>query len=66
MLWILSIRFSVIAYVPFDPIVKKAESTVREDGVECKTTKGAPHVILKVANVLSEAETTKLCHEVCG
>jgi len=37
-----------LAYVPFDPIVKRTEGTVRENdtGKVYRTTKGAPHVIL--------------------
>jgi H+-transporting ATPase len=39
-------------YMPFDPIVKRTEGTVRElsTGKVFKTTKGAPHVILKLVN----------------
>ena len=36
------------AFMPFDPIVKRTEGTVIENGVTFKTTKGAPHVILKL------------------
>jgi H+-transporting ATPase len=37
-------------YMPFDPIIKRTEGTVRElaTGKMYKTTKGAPHVILKL------------------
>lgn len=35
-------------YVPFDPIVKRTEGTVIENGVTFRTTKGAPHVILEL------------------
>lgn len=39
-----------LAYMPFDPIVKRTEGTVRDTktGKEFKTTKGAPHVLLKL------------------
>eukprot|EP01040_Poterioochromonas_malhamensis_P007402 gene7402-7984_t len=39
-------------YVPFDPIVKRTEGTVRETatGKTYKVTKGAPHVILKLTH----------------
>ena len=42
------------AYMPFDPIVKRTEGTVRikSTNVQFKTTKGAPHVILKLVSVL--------------
>jgi H+-transporting ATPase len=38
------------AFMPFDPIVKRTEGTVREKetGKAYKTTKGAPHVILEL------------------
>ena len=37
-------------YVPFDPIVKRTEGTVKDKntGETFKTTKGAPHVLLKL------------------
>jgi len=35
-------------YLPFDPIVKRTEGTVRENGKVFKTTKGAPHVLLQL------------------
>jgi H+-transporting ATPase len=35
-------------YMPFDPIVKRTQGTLRENGKEFKTTKGAPHIILKL------------------
>jgi H+-transporting ATPase len=49
-------------YMPFDPVVKRTEGTVRErsSGVEYKTTKGAPHVILKLIDgftLKNEVET---------
>jgi H+-transporting ATPase len=39
-----------LAYMPFDPVVKRTEGTVRDTktGKEFKTTKGAPHVLLKL------------------
>eukprot|EP01032_Pedospumella_encystans_P016080 gene16080-biopygen13139 len=39
-----------LAFLPFDPIVKRTEGTVKEisTGKIYKTTKGAPHVILKL------------------
>eukprot|EP01038_Epipyxis_sp_PR26KG_P014289 gene14289-19169_t len=37
-------------YMPFDPIVKRTEGTIKDNdtGTTYKTTKGAPHVILKL------------------
>ena len=36
-------------YMPFDPIVKRTEGTIRlPSGESFKTTKGAPHVLLKL------------------
>jgi H+-transporting ATPase len=39
-----------LAYMPFDPIVKRTEGTLREikTGKIFKATKGAPHVLLKL------------------
>ena len=48
-----------IAYMPFDPIVKRTEGTVRDKktGKEFKTSKGAPHVIAKL---VGDAAVTEL------
>lgn len=35
-------------YSPFDPIIKRTEASIVENGVSFKVTKGAPHVILKL------------------
>jgi H+-transporting ATPase len=35
-------------FMPFDPIVKRTEGTVIENGKTFKTTKGAPHVLSKL------------------
>jgi H+-transporting ATPase len=39
-----------LAYMPFDPIVKRTEGTIRDKktGEKFKTSKGAPHVIAKL------------------
>ena len=37
-------------FMPFDPVVKRTGGTVRENGVVFKTTKGAPHVLLKLCH----------------
>eukprot|EP00475_Leptophrys_vorax_P024999 TRINITY_DN3479_c0_g1_i1.p1 TRINITY_DN3479_c0_g1~~TRINITY_DN3479_c0_g1_i1.p1 ORF type:complete len:552 (+),score=168.33 TRINITY_DN3479_c0_g1_i1:23-1657(+) len=39
-----------LAYVPFDPVVKRTEGTVRDTktGEVFKTTKGAPHILIKL------------------
>ena len=39
-----------LEYMPFDPIVKRTEGTIRDlkTGLTFKTTKGAPHVLLKL------------------
>ena len=41
-------RVEQLNFVPFDPTVKRTEGTLRENGTEFKTTKGAPHIILKL------------------
>mmetsp|Transcript_3655 Transcript_3655/g.7395 ORF Transcript_3655/g.7395 Transcript_3655/m.7395 type:complete len:913 (-) Transcript_3655:78-2816(-) len=45
-------------FVPFDPIVKRTEGTLRDrkTGKTFKTTKGAPHVLLKLCNDKEVAE----------
>jgi len=54
----------MLSYMPFDPIVKRTEGTVREIATkkEFKTTKGAPHVILKL--VLNGKPNPELTHAV--
>lgn len=44
--------YEQIDYLPFDPIVKRTEGTIRDksSGRVFKTTKGAPHVILQLVN----------------
>jgi H+-transporting ATPase len=41
-----------IEYMPFDPVIKRTEGTIRDriTGHIFKTSKGAPHVILKLVN----------------
>jgi len=46
-----------VDYVPFDPIVKRTEGTVREKGKLFRTTKGAPHVLLHL--ILEQQEEGK-------
>ena len=42
--------YTQLDFMPFDPMVKRTEGTVRDNrsGEEFKTTKGAPHVILNL------------------
>ena len=35
-------------FMPFDPVVKRTEGTVREKGKVFKTTKGAPQILIKL------------------
>ena len=37
-------------YLPFDPIIKRTEGTVRVKGETFKCTKGAPHIIASLVN----------------
>jgi H+-transporting ATPase len=39
----------VTSFKPFDPVVKRTEATVQEDGSQFKVTKGAPQAILALA-----------------
>lgn len=43
-----------VAYMPFDPVVKRTEGTLRGKGStqQFKTTKGAPHVILTLVVIV--------------
>lgn len=38
----------MLDHVPFDPTVKRTESTIRENGHTFKVSKGAPNIILKL------------------
>jgi H+-transporting ATPase len=44
-------HYEAVDYLPFDPAVKRTESTVRDttSGAVFKTTKGAPHIIAALA-----------------
>ena len=46
-----------IAYMPFDPVVKRTEGTLRGKGStqQFKTTKGAPHVILTLVVIVLQS-----------
>ena len=57
-----------IDFMPFDPIVKRTEGTlrVRSTGKTFKTTKGAPHVILKLTHNHAVAEQCHLDVEALG
>ncbi|GBF93619.1 H+-transporting ATPase [Raphidocelis subcapitata] len=47
--------FEQIDFLPFDPTIKRTEGTLRgPDGKVFKTTKGAPHIILKLIEIDSE------------
>ena len=41
-------HIKVISFKPFDPVVKRSESTVKEDGSQFRVTKGAPQAILEL------------------
>ena len=44
-----------IDFMPFDPTIKRTEGTLRTaDGKTFKTTKGAPHIILKLVEIDQE------------
>jgi H+-transporting ATPase len=48
--------YSIIHFMPFDPVHKRTEATVSRSGETFKVTKGAPQVILDLA---ANAETVK-------
>jgi len=43
-----------LAYMPFDPTVKRTEGTVVENGKTFKCTKGAPNILLRLVGVDQE------------
>lgn len=47
-------------FIPFDPMVKRTEGTVRENGNVFKTTKGAPHVLMKL---ISDESVIRRCED---
>lgn len=48
-------KYEQLDFMPFDPTVKRTEGTVRgPDGTVFKTTKGAPHIILKLVDIDQE------------
>ena len=56
-----------LAYMPFDPIVKRTEGTVKEiaTGKVFKCTKGAPHVLLKLLGPNADQSIVHRCeHDV--
>jgi H+-transporting ATPase len=51
--------FDVQHFVPFDPVHKRTEATVKgDDGKVFKVSKGAPQVILELANTTGDAKAT--------
>jgi H+-transporting ATPase len=58
--------YEVVHFVPFDPVHKRTEATVKDkDGKTFKVTKGAPQVILKLATNIGDdkAEVEKAVNE---
>jgi H+-transporting ATPase len=52
--------YEQIDFMPFDPTIKRTEGTLRgPDGKVFKTTKGAPHIILKLIEVGAYALTAR-------
>ncbi len=44
-------RFTVLHFLPFDPVHKRTEATIEQDGrVQFRVTKGAPQVILELVD----------------
>jgi H+-transporting ATPase len=42
--------YKVVDFKPFDPVVKRTEATIEEEGNQFKVAKGAPQVILSLAS----------------
>jgi len=49
--------YQVVHFQPFDPVHKRTEATVRQDGQDFKVTKGAPQVILALDPNSSEIQS---------
>ena len=43
-------QYKIVNFKPFDPVIKRTEATLDEDGNRFKVSKGAPQVILSLAN----------------
>ncbi|WIA12441.1 hypothetical protein OEZ85_012477 [Tetradesmus obliquus] len=53
--------YEQLEFLPFDPTVKRTEGTLKgPDGKVFKTTKGAPHIILKLVQVDAEDISKRL------
>lgn len=56
-----------IDFMPFDPTIKRTEGTLRTaDGKTFKTTKGAPHIILKLVEIDQEEVAKRVNWKVRG
>lgn len=55
-------RYEQLNYIPFDPLIKRTESTIRdkETGKEYKVSKGAPHIIL---DLLPKTDASNIVRE---
>ena len=49
--------YSLLKFVPFDPIHKRTEATLKDGGQTFKVTKGAPQVILQLCYMDDETQT---------
>jgi H+-transporting ATPase len=49
--------YQVVHFQPFDPVHKRTEATVKQDGHDFKVTKGAPQVILALDPNASEIQS---------
>jgi H+-transporting ATPase len=53
-------RFTSLAFMPFDPVGKRTEATVRDtNGHQFKVTKGAPQVIMDLAGPRSSRRASR-------
>lgn len=61
-------KYEQIDFLPFDPTIKRTEGTLREKatGKTFKTTKGAPHIILKLVEVDQEEVAKRVNWKVGG
>jgi H+-transporting ATPase len=50
--------YQVVHFMPFDPVHKRTEATVKKEGKEYKVTKGAPQVIMALCDNAKSVESS--------
>lgn len=47
-------RYRQVSFVPFDPVHKRTEATVEQDGRRFRVTKGAPQVVMELCHLAGD------------